>query len=115
MSRTALGFGVPTEAILLEPRSGNTYENLVFSRQLLRDSGRLGAPLILVVSAFGMPRAIAVARKLDLPVLPYPCDFRAKQQLGWQDWIPSNDAAEDIESVMHELIGFAAYRLRGWI
>ena len=82
---------------------------------MLRERGRLDGPVILVVSAFQMSRAVAVARKLDLAVVPFPCDFRARPRTGWQDWIPSNDGAEDFESIMHELIGFAAYRFRGWI
>lgn len=115
MARLAVGMGVPREAILIEARSTNTYENLVFSQRLLEEAGRAGGPLIMVVSAFQMPRAAAVARKLGMPVLPFPCDFRAAPHPGWQYWIPSNDGAQAFEEVMHELIGLAAYRVRGWI
>ena len=115
MARTAVALGVPRAAILVEPRSANTYENLLFSRKILREKGMLSGTVVLVVSAFQMPRAVAVARKLDLPVQPYPCDFRSNPQTRWQDWIPSNDGAGDFEAVLHELLGLAGYRWRGWI
>ena len=114
MARTAAAFGVPSDSILVEQRSANTYENLLYSRKLLAEKGKLGTPIVLVVSAFQMSRAVAVARKLELQVLPFPTDFRASPVSKWQDWIPSNDAAEDFESVMHELFGLLAYHLRGW-
>ena len=62
-----------------------------------------------------MPRAAAIARKLEMAVVPFPCNFQANPRPGWQYWIPSNDGAEAFESVMHELIGLAVYRWRGWV
>lgn len=115
MARLAVGLGVPKDAILLESRSINTYENLLFSRKVLQDAGALRGKVIMVVSAFQMPRAVAVARKLGLEVLPFPCGFQASKNLRWQHWIPSNDGAQDFESVLHELIGMGAYAWRGWI
>ena len=115
MARLAVELGVPKDAILIESRSINTYENLLFSHKILRDAGAQRDRVVMVVSAFQMPRAVAVARKLGLDVLPYPCGFQASQNFRWQYWIPSNDGAQDIESVLHELIGMGAYAWRGWI
>lgn len=115
MARMAAGLGVPNDAILIEPRSRNTYENLVFSQKLMRDEGRHGGRVVMVVSAFQMPRAAAVARKLEMEVVPFPCDFQAIPHPGWQYWFPSNDGAQLFESVLHELIGLSAYWWRGWI
>lgn len=115
MARLAVGLGVPKEAILLESRSTNTYENLLFSQKLLREVGATGGYVVMVVSAFQMPRAVAVARKLGFDVVPYPCGYQASPDPGWQFWIPSNDGAQNFEAVLHELIGIAAYSWRGWI
>lgn len=115
MARLAMGLGVPKDAILIESRSINTYENILYSQTLLREAGAQGDRVVMVVSAFQMPRAVAVARKLSLDVVPYPCGFQAGVHSRWQYWIPSNDGAQDFESVLHELIGMAMYSWRGWI
>lgn len=115
MARLASALGVPKNAILIEPLSRNTYENLVFSRKLLREAGRSGGPIVMVVGAFLMPRAAAVARRLEMEVTPYPCAFEASPQLDWRYWIPSNDGAQKFESILHEFIGLGAYWWRGWI
>lgn len=111
MARWARALGVPEDALLVEPASLNTRENLLYSKKLL-GGGRYF--LWLVTSAIHMPRSVAVARSLGLEVIPYPCDFRADQRLTWQMLIPANDAPPMLERALHELIGMAAYRLRGW-
>ena len=49
-------FGVPRERVLLEDRARNTYENAVFSKQLMKP--KPGERWLLVTSAVHMPRAI---------------------------------------------------------
>ncbi len=115
MARLAVGLGVPKDAILLEAKSINTYENLLFSRKILHDAGAQRDRILMVVSAFQMPRAVAVAQKLSLDVVPYPCCLQASRNFQWQHWIPSNDGAQDFESVLHEWIGMGTYAWRGWI
>lgn len=115
MARLAVGLGVPREVILLEDRSTNTYENLLFSKKLIQESGPAQGYVVMVASGFQMPRAVAVARRLALEVVPLPCGFENNPTPGWQYWVPSNDGAQMFESVLHELIGMAAYRSRNWI
>jgi len=111
MARLAHALGVPDDALLVEPASLNTHENLLYSKRLLGE-GRHA--LWLVTSAVHMPRSVAAARALELEVIPYPCDFRADQRLTWQMLLPSNDAPAELEHALHELVGMAAYRLLGW-
>jgi uncharacterized SAM-binding protein YcdF (DUF218 family) len=114
MARMAAVMGVPPDAVLVESRSLNTYENLVFSRDLMKASGISQDRLLLVASAMNMPRAAAIAHRLGMNVLAYPCDYRSYPRSAWQDWVPSNDGARAFEEVMHELIGILSYRMRGW-
>lgn len=111
MKRLAVRLGVPAEAIVVEPRALNTHENLLFSSRLV-EGGR--ARLWLLTSAVHMPRSMAAARAVGLEVKPYPCDFRANEVAEWTDYFPANQARAAIEAVLHELIGLAAYRVRGW-
>ncbi len=69
--------------------------------------------MLLVTSALHMPRAVAVAHKLGLEVLPYPCDFRAEAPGKWQLWVPSNEGAAALEGALHEVLGLWAYRWSG--
>jgi uncharacterized SAM-binding protein YcdF (DUF218 family) len=112
MARMAQRMGVPEQRIGVEARALNTQENLVFSeRQFgLRKRGRV----VLVTSAVHMPRAVAVAHRIGLDVLPYPCDFRAESHLSWRHFVPSNTAVQSLEEVLHEIAGLLVYRLRGW-
>lgn len=65
---------VPLEAILLEPRSTTTRENLVLASELLRRN-RLQA-VLLVTSASHMGRALRTARRVapEVTWIPVPVD-----------------------------------------
>jgi len=111
MARLAHALGVPDSALLVEPASLNTHENLLYSKRLLGDGPHT---LWLVTSALHMPRSVAAARALGMEVIPYPCDFRADRGLSWQMLLPANDALRVLEDALHELVGMAAYHWRGW-
>lgn len=112
MAHMAARMGVPAQHIAVEARSLNTYENLAFTEQRFNLTAR--GKVVLLTSAVHMPRAVAVARRVGLDVLPYPCDFRAESHLSWQHFVPSNAAPQSLEEVLHESIGLLVYRLRGW-
>lgn len=115
MAEMARRMGAPAERVAVETRSVNTHENLAFSAEAFQL--RQAQPVLLVTSALHMPRAAAVARKLGLEVLPYPCDFRAEApgtgRGKWQLWVPSNEGAAALEGALHELLGLWAYRWSG--
>jgi uncharacterized SAM-binding protein YcdF (DUF218 family) len=75
--------------IILGSRSRNTYENALYSTQLI--SSRSKDHWLLVTSAYHMPRAIGCFRKAGLTVEPWPVydltshgDFLAR---GIREWI----------------------------
>lgn len=111
MAEIAAAAGVPQSAIVVEGQSRNTHQNLEFSRELLAaHRGRVW----LVTSAMHMPRAVAVAERLDLTVEPYPCDARALELRHFYAWVPDNGGAMLFGDALHEILGLAYYRLRGW-
>jgi uncharacterized SAM-binding protein YcdF (DUF218 family) len=111
MARMARELGVPEQAILTETASLSTYENFAYSQPLIE---RHGGEVWLVTSALHMPRAMAVARKRGMSPIAYPCDFRAQEQSGGWQWLPSNSGPVMFEKVLHEWFGMLLYRLRGW-
>lgn len=104
--------GVPREAILLEPQSGNTYQSAVFGSAILRSRGI--TKVALVIEANAMRRAAAAFRRQNLVVFAAPSRYIG---LSWhiQDYVPGwRGIALNGENI-HEIVGLAWYKLRGWI
>lgn len=111
MADVALAAGVPREAIRVETKSASTYENVLFSRDLLAQRG--DEHVWLVTSAMHMPRAMAVAAKLGLHPHPAPCDRQGFDIQHWYAWLPHSTGPAMFGPVLHERIGLLVYRLRG--
>lgn len=60
----ALELGVPSSAVLVEPRARNTGENIRFSRELLEEAGADVSSVLLISKPYEERRAYATARKL---------------------------------------------------
>src|SRR5690606_23198947 len=72
--RLLSALGLARDRLVLENRSRDTYENAVFTRQLVNPQP--GEKWLLVTSAFHMPRAMALFRKAGFDVLAWPADYR---------------------------------------
>jgi uncharacterized SAM-binding protein YcdF (DUF218 family) len=104
--------GVPEAMIWTEERSHSTYENAAFGSEILRQHGV--RTIALVVEAKSMPRAEACFRKQGIAVVPAPCAFREWGPLS-EELIPNWKPIFENEVSLHEAVGLAWYRLRGWI
>jgi len=102
--------GRDPKQMILESRSRNTYENLLFSKAMVKP--KQGEVWLLATSAMHMPRAMAIARKLNWPMTPWPTDFMTGPQTDRDIWEISGNFAF-LDYVVHEWIGLAAYRLTG--
>lgn len=104
--------GIEPQRIVLEGRSRNTYENALFTRDLV-DQGQ-GERWFLVTSAWHMPRAMGAFRKAGFDVVPWPVDYRTR---GRQDLTQPFDAMTEglrrTDMAVREWIGLAAYWLLG--
>jgi len=103
--------GLDTTRILFEDRSRNTYENAIDSYRLVDPAP--GQIWLLVTSAFHMPRAIGVFRKVGWTMIAYPVDYQATGDLS-SDWnfdVASNLARADLAA--RAWLGLVAYRLMG--
>lgn len=74
--------GIDSRRMIVEDRSRTTYENAIFSRELVKPQE--GERWLLVTSAWHMPRSIGVFEKAGFPVTPYPVDFRTGKAAGKQ-------------------------------
>jgi uncharacterized SAM-binding protein YcdF (DUF218 family) len=105
--------GVPDERIRMERVSLTTYWSAFYSARILRERGI--RRMALVVDAQSMPRAAACFRKQGFEVIPAPSEIRAPGEPWLQEILPSWKSIQRNEVLLHELLGLAWYRLRGWI
>jgi len=117
-------FGVPRQAIWLEPTSRNTYENAVNSKKILDSKGI--QRILLVTSASHMPRSVSLFESQGLDVIPAPTDFVVSQgelEQMRSTWLhtqllylfPSADNLAITTRMLKEYFGLIIYSLRGWI
>jgi len=67
--------GIPRSDIFVEGKSRNTIENAEFSYKILDSLGLKKNKVVLITSAFHMPRAKETFEKAGFNVRPYPCAF----------------------------------------
>lgn len=103
--------GIPEDRVIYEADSRNTWENAVFSKEMVKPAP--GERWVLVTSAMHMPRSVGIFRQIGWEVIPYPVDYRtghdAKPYLRFefgQNLVILDDA-------VREWIGLTAYRLMG--
>lgn len=104
--------GIAKQRSILERDSRNTYENAIFTKQLV--APKAGERWLLVTSAFHMPRSMGIFRKAGFDVEAYPVDWR----MGGRDDLFSftnvgTDGLGRTEVAVREWIGLVAYRLMG--
>ncbi|TXB68892.1 YdcF family protein [Phaeodactylibacter luteus] len=108
--------GVRAEDILLEPRSRNTHENALFSKQLI-DSLSIEGPFLLLTSAWHLPRARRCFEKAGMEATPFGVDYMSEGgRISPEKLIvPDAGALHRWERLLKEWIGLLAYRLKGYI
>jgi uncharacterized SAM-binding protein YcdF (DUF218 family) len=115
-------FGLPAAAILEDPSSFNTYENAVNVKKILDQ--RQIKQVLLVTSAFHMPRSLRIFRKLKMDVIAAPSDYLATKALLEEPFrtpeafvlgmLPSAEKLEKFTIALKERFGTWTYILKGW-
>lgn len=109
--------GIADSLILIETRARNTHENALYTTQIIKNTEQSNSPLLLITSAYHMPRALACFAKSNLQCTPYPVDFYVPHiKTDFHSLvIPSVAALEKWNILLHEWIGFLYYKLMGYI
>ena len=107
--------GLPDSAFIVENKSRNTWENAIFSKQIV-DSLKKDAKCLLVTSALHMPRSKACYDKAGLPTTIYPTDYyRQKHDNLVKLFLePSSSKLFAWEALIHEWIGVITYKIKGY-
>jgi uncharacterized SAM-binding protein YcdF (DUF218 family) len=106
----AIKGGVAKESIILTKNVENTDQEAQSVKNLLKDKK---SKIILVTSAFHMPRALKVFEAAGVSVIPFPVDFRSGVgKFTVMHLIPSARALRDTSFFVREMIGRIYYNLK---
>ncbi len=105
-------FGIDTNRLIEEGSSRTTSENAANTAQILAREGLDNC--LLVTSAFHMPRAVGLFRKMGVEVRPWPTDYRTtgRARLGLDFTQPSLNAQLSTTAA-REWVGLVTYYLAG--
>lgn len=114
MCKTALEMGVAREDILLEDRSQNTVENILFALIELQRAFWLNkvSRVLLVTTAYHMRRSLAIARYLfpeHITIIPCPANDSNTRRDNWMD------TPVGLERAKGEAINIVRYVINGVI
>ena len=94
----------------MERRSRNTFENAVYSRELIKPNSN--ERWLLVTSALHMPRAIGCFRRVGFKVEAYPIQYTTGHRSPFQTGFGlGSNALNLLDAAMKEWIGLVVYRL----
>lgn len=107
----AIEDGVPQNAILLTDIVENTEDEAIAISTLL---GKFpDAKILLVTSAFHMPRALNVFQAQGLDIIPYPVDFKVRaEKTTFMSYLTSARALAQTSLFVREMLGRAYYDIK---
>jgi uncharacterized SAM-binding protein YcdF (DUF218 family) len=118
----AVELGLPASKILINPGSRTTAEEARDIGALARQRG--WTRILLVTSAFHMPRSLATFRQRSgLTVIPVACDYQLPSRRAYgqptvgsvvKSLLPDAEALHLSSVALKEHLGLAIYRLKGW-
>lgn len=119
MKALAVSLGVPEEAILIEDKAANTYQNVKFSKKILDEKG--WSKILLISSPYHMRRASLVFTNLAKNIkVVYTCvpkslfySHEINSETGGRNWQRVN--LQQIKGILHEYIGIIYYWYKGYL
>jgi uncharacterized SAM-binding protein YcdF (DUF218 family) len=109
LKELAIKYGVSEENIILTDEVQNTDQEAKAIKEILTED----AKIILVTSAFHMPRAEKVFKAANINLIPFPVDFQnSKSKTTMMDFIPSAGSLFDTSHFVREMIGRLYYNLK---
>lgn len=103
--------GLDAGRMVFEDRSRNTFENAVFTYDLL--APKAGERWLLITSAMHMPRSVGAFRKAGWKPLPVPVDFNTEWPYRFRPGLRYTSGIANFSLALHEWIGLLAYRILG--
>lgn len=107
-------WGIAKERIIIEARSLNTRQNAVYSQAIARERGF--DKVLIVTSAFHMPRAAECFAAVGMKVDTLSVDYRAHSHGGGElfEWMPRARELATTSAALREVFGRLVYRVQGY-
>ncbi len=101
--------GVDKSKIFTEVRSRDTFENAKYVKEICEKHNF--RRVVLITSAYHMPRAVETFKKAGLEVIPYPTDFKQDKRYNLYSFIPKMSVLNDSYKALREHLGGLAYSM----
>lgn len=113
LRRRAIERGVPPAAVEVTGQVENTADEARQTADYCRQHGL--KRILLVTSAWHMPRAMRTFRRSGVEVVPFPVDFRRDpaKRTALVDFLPGAGGLQDAEIALRECYGMAFYAVLG--
>ena len=104
--------GIPSDKILVTREVGNTADEARAVAELMQK--HQWRRIILVTTAWHMPRAARLFKQAGVDCIIFPVDFRSdvRRPLTMLDFVPGADALRNTETALRECYGSAFYALK---
>lgn len=108
--------GIPDSVILVDSLSDNTYQNAIYSADILKKNCPDGKYL-LITSSIHMRRAMGCFKKVGINVYPYSTNKQTgKFIFDFKHYIiPSIEALGAWDQLIHEIVGYLVYDIEGYL
>jgi DUF218 domain-containing protein len=110
MAEYAVSLGLPREAVIEEDRSRNTYENLLYSLEIIQARG-LGLPTLVTLDLYTR-RAVATAKKMGWTDLHWLSVFSRGEPAYGYKWIQTHSRATIF---CYEVGAMIFSKIVGWV
>ncbi|MCZ2472216.1 YdcF family protein [Aquirufa ecclesiirivi] len=116
VKRLLIKMGVPARDIFVENKARNTYENALYSSQMLKKYIEKDT-VVLITSAMHLRRSILCFEKQGFKVRPYAADILKKDTpQGILSYLkPSEKSLQTNFQLLREIVGMIVYKLQGYI
>lgn len=107
---------IPEQDLIFEERSRNTYENAVFTKNILGHNFSKTQSYLLITSSLHMPRSVAIFKKQGFLITPFSIDQLydpAYREIDFY-FAPKTESIQMLENLLHEIIGFITYFFMGY-
>ena len=113
LRRIAIQQGVPGEQIVVTREIGNTRDEARAVAEMAKTHG--WKKVIVVTTAWHMPRAARLFRNAGVDFIPFPVDFRSDGGRGLSavDFLPKAEALQMTETALRECYGNIFYAVTG--
>ena len=107
--------GISEDDILTESKSKNTYENAIFSADLIKLRDNNKAKCIIITSDYHIRRSLACFKKAGLDSDYFIIEKQNKFYNIEKYIIPQASVLWQWQALMHEFIGYGIYWLQGYL